>query len=78
MITLPVGEEIAYVEHSYDFYYQVNTFVVLSNKGGNWILRTYDMEGSTPEVALPHKSIHQGTGLAKNLIYRHANTSITY
>lgn len=78
MIVLPEGEEIAYVEHSYDFYYQVNTFVVLSNKGGNWILRTYDMEGSTPEVVLPQKSIHQGTGLAKNLIYRHANTSLTY
>jgi len=78
LITLPAGEEITYIEHSYDFYYKINTFVVLSNKGGNWVLRTYDLEGATPDVILPEKTIYNGTGLAKNLIYRHASTSLTY
>lgn len=78
LITLPAGEEITYIEHCFDNYYKINTFAVLSNKGGNWILRTYDFEGATPEVLLPEKSLYNGTGTAKNLIYRHANTSITY
>lgn len=78
LITIPAGEEITYIEHCFDNYYKINTFVVLSNKNGNWILRTYDMVGATPEVVLPEKATYNGTGLAKNLIYRHANTSITY
>jgi len=78
IITLPEGEEITYIEHSYDYYYKINTFVVLSNKNGNWILRTYDLVGATPDIVLPEKAVYNGTGLAKNLIYRHANTSLTY
>ncbi|PKP00172.1 MAG: hypothetical protein CVU13_01290 [Bacteroidetes bacterium HGW-Bacteroidetes-8] len=78
MITLPASEVITHIEHCYDFYYKINTFTVLSNKDGNWILRTYDFEGATPDVLLPEKSTHNGSGLAKNMIYRHANTSITY
>jgi hypothetical protein len=78
IITLPEGEEITYMEHSYDYYYKINAFVVLSNKNGNWILRTYDLVGSTPDIVLPEKAVYHGTGLAKNLIYRHANTSLTY
>lgn len=78
MITLPAGEEITYIEHSFDNYYKINSFAVLSNKSGNWILRTYDLEGATPDVILPEKATYNGTGLAKNLIYRHANTALTY
>ncbi|MHC1780943.1 MAG: PKD-like family lipoprotein [Bacteroidales bacterium] len=78
LITLPAGEEITHIEHCFDNYYKVNTFTVLSNKGGNWTLRTYDFEGSTPDVLLPERNTYNGTGLAKNMIYRHANTSITY
>ncbi len=78
IITIPAGEEITYIEHHYDWYFKINSFTVLSNKNGNWILRTYDMVGETPEVALPEKTTYNGSGLAKNLIYRHANTYITY
>jgi hypothetical protein len=78
IITLPVGEEIVCIEQSYDYYYKINSFAVLSNLNGNWILRTYDMVGSTPDVALPEKATYNGTGIAKNFIYRHANTSLTY
>ncbi|MDD2426812.1 MAG: hypothetical protein PHV73_01800, partial [Eubacteriales bacterium] len=52
--------------------------VVLSTKDGKWFLRTFNLEGSTPDVVLPHNAEYSGNGLAKNFIYRHANTSITY
>ncbi len=78
LIVLPADEEITFIQHAYDFYYQINTFVVLSNKGGSWILRTYDPVGSTPEISTPEKAKYTGSGEAKNLIYRHANTSLTY
>jgi hypothetical protein len=78
MITLPEGEVVVDIEHSYDFYYKVDTFGVLSTKDGKWFLRTFNLEGSTPDVVLPHNAEYSGNGLAKNFIYRHANTSITY
>ncbi|GAB1473222.1 hypothetical protein MASR2M69_06630 [Bacteroidota bacterium] len=55
-LPFPAGEEITCAEHCFDNYYKINTFAVLSNKGGNWILRTYDFEGATPDVLLPEKS----------------------
>jgi hypothetical protein len=78
IITLPEGEQIAYIEHNFDNYFKVNMFSVLSNKNGNWILRVYDMVGSTADVVVPEKATYQGNGLAKNAMYRHTNSQITY
>lgn len=78
IITLPEGEQITAIEHNYDYYFNVNQFSVLSNKNGNWTLRVYNMVGSTADVAVPERAMYQGSGLAKNMIYRHTNTQITY
>lgn len=78
MITIPSEEQIVAIEHNFDNYFSINKFSVLSNKAGNWILRVYNMVGATADVAVPEIATYTGTGLAKNMIYRHTNTQITY
>ncbi|MDR0766383.1 MAG: hypothetical protein LBF09_05565 [Odoribacteraceae bacterium] len=85
-VTIPDGESIAYIHHAYDYYWQVNHFIILANKGNQWKMYVHDMEGSTPDniiggtvdiVSTP-TATYTGDGTAVNLIYRHPNTKLTY
>lgn len=78
IITIPSDEQIVAIEHNFDNYFAINKFSVLSNKGNSWVLRVYNMVGSTADVAVPEIATYTGTGAAKNMIYRHTNTQITY
>lgn len=78
MITIPSDEEIVYLEHSSDSQTKVDIFNILSNKGGNWVLRTYNRIGSTPDIDPTVINTYTGTGLAKNFIYRYDGIKITY
>jgi hypothetical protein len=78
VVTLPPDEEIVYLEHAYDYYYGVSLFIVLADKGGNWVLHVYDMEGATPDIKLPAVETYTGNGTPVNLIYRHPETRLTF
>jgi hypothetical protein len=77
-ITLPVGEEIVYLEHVYDFYYEVNLFYALANKGGEWFLHVYDMEGATPDINPTPVATYTGHGAAVNAVYRHPDMHMNF
>lgn len=80
VVTIPADEEIVHLAHSSDpsTVTPVDEFSILSNKGGNWVLRVYHREGSTPDINPTVVKSYTGTGLAKNFIYRNSGTRITY
>ena len=89
-VTIPADEKIAYIFHNYDWacnnhpsYIHAdapNNFLVLSNKGGNWVLRVYDMVGLTHDIdaASGPKETYTGTGEANSLIFREPHTQRTW
>jgi hypothetical protein len=78
VITLPPDEEIVYLEHAYDYYYEVSFFYVLANKGGEWFLHVYDMEGATPDIKPAVVNTYSGSGTAINAVYRHPNMHMNF
>ena len=80
MISIPADEEIVYIAHSSDprTVTPVDVFSILSNKDGNWVLRTYNREGATPDINPKAVHTYTGKGVAKNFIYRNSGTRITY
>lgn len=92
-VTIPPDEEITYIFHYCDYYCNgghptysapypdgFNTFIVLSTKGGNWILREYGMLGSTPDIDKESgpKATYTGTGVATHLFGRIPHTTRTW
>ncbi len=93
VVTIPADEQIAYIYHNCDWAINggspaiaaqypdgLNSFLVLSNKAGNWTLRVYDMLGATPDVdkdAGPRET-YTGTGEAASLFYRIPLTNATW
>ncbi len=90
VVVIPADEQIVYIHHNYDWacnnhatYLHAdapNEFLVLSNKGGNWTLRIYPMEGQTQDVKTANgpKATYTGAGQATNLIFREPHTSRTW
>ena len=80
MISIPADEEIVYLAHSSDpsTVTPVDVFSILSNKGGNWVLRTYNREGATPDINPKAVRTYTGNAVANNFIYRNSGTRITY
>lgn len=77
-VTLPDGEKIVYMKNVSDIALGPEIFLVLSNKDGKWMLRVYDFEGATHDIKLPARETHSGNGDASTVVYRDANTYITY
>lgn len=78
VLTLPEDEKVVYIKNVYDLAFGPNIFLVLSEKGGNWMLRVYNFEGSTPDLAFPATETYSGTGKPSTVIFRNANTYVTY
>ncbi|MDR1415726.1 MAG: hypothetical protein LBI96_07945 [Odoribacteraceae bacterium] len=77
-ITIPADEQIVYIEHAYDFAYNVNLFIVLSSKGGGWTVRAYDMVGTTYDIQPSPSATYSGDGVAVNLVYRHPDIAYSF
>ncbi|MCD8185882.1 MAG: hypothetical protein LUD68_05340 [Rikenellaceae bacterium] len=78
IVTLPDNEKVVYLKNVYDAYFGPNLLLVLSDAGGNWKLRVYDFEGTTSDPDLTTERVYSGSGLPCSVIYRDANTEITY
>ncbi len=95
VVEIPADEQIVYMYHNCDWLCNggipthayalahpggFNTFLVLSNKGGNWTLRVYGMQGATPDIdkAGGPKATYTGTGEGVNLICREPHTTTTW
>ena len=79
MISIPADEEIVYLAHSSDpsTVTPVDVFSILSNKGGNWVLRTYNREERLL-ILIRRRFIPIQEKGRKNFIYRNSGTRITY
>ena len=77
-LTLPEDEKVVYIKNVYDLAYGPNIFLVLTDKAGTWNLRVYDFEGTTPDLSLPAAETYSGNGTPSTVVYRDANTYVTY
>ena len=78
VLTLPEDEKVVYIKNVFDLAYGPNIFLVLTDKGDTWNLRVYDFEGATPDLSLPAKETYSGNGTPSTVVYRNANTYVTY
>ena len=72
-------EEIVYIAHSSDpsTVTPVDVFSILSNKDGNWVLRTYNREGATPDINPKAVHTYTGKGVARISFIEIRGTRIT-
>lgn len=95
VLTIPADEQIVYIQNKHDAacngqyaaataYHHAdktewNEFLVLSQKGSGWVLRTYNMVGTTHDIdAATVKATYTGSGTPHSLIVRDQHTMNTW
>jgi hypothetical protein len=77
LITLPAGEEVAYIRHVYHDNSPFQCLAVLANRDNAWKLYLYHFVGYTPDVQLPAYQTFSGEGTARSLLYRDVHVTST-